>query len=393
LISSRFTKLAVAVGAVSLAVTTLGPSAHAVPPPPGTPQNLALVGSNATPTVMKDLVAQWNADTTFNSDPDTGQNILSSDTDPPVTIPDCPSPPPIPPGGTTPQYPNGSGAGIAALNQVAPWNQGDACYDIARSSRNRSSSDLPTDEFYAYGGDAIVPVYFRGTNGPGVTGYTDAELTAIYTDCTIVTWADLGARFGLPLTSANKIIRFRALSGTGARTSADGFFGGGDSAVTGCSTGKLDPIDINENDLTQITTAQKPDAVYYDSYGSFKDPARASLRNKGLLAKVQNEVNNTTFVAASAATITSGAFPYRRYIFNVIRTTQTSYVAALRFVGFDTTGNGYICNASNTAVASGIKAHGFVALKNTTQNLNGTPIKSTCRKNPPALLEGSTNPL
>jgi hypothetical protein len=98
-------------------------------------------------------------------------------------------------------------------------------------------------------------------------------------------------------------------------------------------------------------------------------------------------------VAASASTILSGAFPYRRYIFNVIRTTQTSYIAALRFVGFDTTGNGYMCNSANTSVATTIKGHGFVALKNSTQNLNGTPIKSVCRKNPPALLEGSTNPL
>lgn len=387
------TKLAVAAGVVSLAVTSMAPAAHAVPPPPGTPQHLALVGSNATQNVMGALATLWNADSTFNSDPDTAQNILSTDTDPPVTISDCANPPPIPTGGTTPQYPNGSGAGILALNQVAPWGQGDACYDIARSTRNRGSSDLPTDEFYAYGGDAIVPVYFKGTHGAGVTGYTDAELTAIYTDCTIVTWADLGVRFGLPLTSTNKIIRFRALPGTGARTSADGFFSGGDTAVTGCSSGKLDPIDINENDMTQITTAQKPDAVYYDSFGSYKDPARASLKNKALLAKVQNEVNNTTFVAASAKTIPSGSFPYRRYIFNVIRTTQTSYIAALRFVGFDTTGDGYMCNAANAAVASAIKGHGFAALANTTQNLSGTPVKSVCRKNPPALLEGSTNPM
>jgi hypothetical protein len=376
-----------------VAVTALAPAAHAVPPPNGIKENLALVGSNATETLMGALAPQYNS-YVKNTDPDTAQNVLSHDTDPPVTIPDCPS---GPPGGA---YPNGSSVGILALNQVSPWNQGDACYDIARSTRNRSSSDLPQDEFYAYGADAIVPLYWKGGNSPaavslGVIGYTDAELTAIYTDCTIVTWHDLGVRFGIPsLTSMDKIIRFRAAAGSGARTSADGFFGGGDSAVQGCASGKLDPIDINENDATQVTVTQQPDAVYYDSLGSYLDPARKALRNHGKAAKVQNEVDNSTYVKASATTVLNGQYPYRRYIFNVIRTTQTSYNAALDFVGFDNTGPGFLCKAANTSVATTITAHGFVPLPNTLQTLpGGTIVKTTCRKNPPALVEGSTNSL
>ena len=75
-------------------------------------------------------------------------------------------------------YPTGSGGGINAV--IAPSSP----YDVARSSRKLSTTELVDANSWAYGKDGVVVVT---PPGRAVTSLTQAQVAGIYA-CTITTW-------------------------------------------------------------------------------------------------------------------------------------------------------------------------------------------------------------
>jgi hypothetical protein len=77
-------------------------------------------------------------------------------------------------------------------------------------------------------------------------------------------------------------------------------------------------------------------------------------------------------LAPNPAFVTEGNTGVRR-VYNVIDTAQATAGQALRMVGFDGTGPGFLCNPANTNVTTIISQNGFIRLT------NGGITNGTCR--------------
>jgi ABC-type phosphate transport system substrate-binding protein len=103
--------------------------------------------------------------------------------------------------------PNGSSAGITALETENGTTGGHPCIDFARSSRARSG-DPNTVTFDTLAGDAVTYATQPGTHAPN--NLTTAQLQGIY-NCTITNWSSVGG-------TAGTIAAFIPQSGSGTRS-------------------------------------------------------------------------------------------------------------------------------------------------------------------------------
>jgi ABC-type phosphate transport system substrate-binding protein len=89
--------------------------------------------------------------------------------------------------------PNGSSAGIAALaeNLKVAGHSKDFCWDFARSSRGRKTTDPTNITFVPLALDNVTYATLKGSNAP--SSLTTAQLTAIYT-CTVTNWDQVGGK-------------------------------------------------------------------------------------------------------------------------------------------------------------------------------------------------------
>jgi len=95
------------------------------------------------------------------------------------------------PGCASAPRPNGSSAGITALsfNVKVTGHSSDYCWDFARSSRAKESSDPPATTFVPLALDNVTYATASTSNAP--KNLTTADLNAIYS-CTATTWNEVG---------------------------------------------------------------------------------------------------------------------------------------------------------------------------------------------------------
>jgi ABC-type phosphate transport system substrate-binding protein len=98
------------------------------------------------------------------------------------------------PGCASAPRPNGSSDGIAALTDNVTVKSGGKtyfCWDYARSSRARKSTDPADITFVPIALDNVTYATVNGSNAP--TNLTTADLTGIYS-CTITNWKQVGGK-------------------------------------------------------------------------------------------------------------------------------------------------------------------------------------------------------
>ncbi|MBO1416166.1 PstS family phosphate ABC transporter substrate-binding protein [Streptomyces sp. FH025] len=326
--------LAVAALATSLATVAAGTS---VADPASLPnsQDIVGVGSDTTQAVLNQLSTDYNATLTDPNAP----HLYSWDAIPTGTI--------TTKAGATPiTRPNGSGAGITALN-----GNTSATVDFARSSRGRAATDPATDDFIALAKDAVTWSAVKGGHAPAQL--SAAQLKAIY-QCTTTNWTQIDPT--LPSATIHPILP-QASSGT--RSFFLGAIGNptlGSCVVTGPQENEgVDPLLLNDAD------AVFPYSVAHylgQTVGGHSTPSDAvgnlTLRNIYVsptvtLTPVTNGVINTAFSNSS----------FGRVVYNVLRdaewTATDAHGTALRAIfGPD----GWICN--DAVATADLKSYGFL---------------------------------
>jgi len=245
--------------------------------------------------------------------------------------------------------------------------------DFARSSRGSKTSDCAGLNFVAYARDGISwEAVNDGTANSGVfnmnnpdgacAGHpgpclTISDLTAIFTKtgsppaCQITNWSQLGGQ-NLPIQV------YTAQPGSGTRSTWDGFIHGDSSQ---CAKAL-----IPENSNAGIAPADLKTAIFPFSFGVWSTQVHGA--GSELLGAVDN-------IAATAATISNGTFPFGRFLYNVYCTAScpaaagASSAATVNYVGEE----GWICKAPSShavdptrhvnyrnEIATAINANGFI---------------------------------
>jgi len=364
-----FGRLALMATAVCLSLLLASPANAAS----GTPTFVTGTGSDVAWRVMSAL------DNLYNLSP--GCNLLAT---PPATQPLDESCQPDFPGAPTPTTENvnhdivreyapiGGSAGVSQL--CAQGTAGVAAADFARQTKAPSSSTCTGTSFVAYARDALAYETWPGVAGSGTAAgfhntsgtcagskvnvicLTQAQLQGIFVTCTITNWNQVGG--------ANvKIEPYVPLPAFGTRSAWDTFLGGDTSH---CVT---DPTHITpaetDNSYPKLDGNLKG-AIMAVSYGSWN--ARYKKVSDG------SKLGLVDKVTPSSTTISSGTYPFGRFIYNAYCTACASghqaNAATVSYVGEQ----GWICKASahttipftttnyRTAIVNAIKGAGFIPL-------------------------------
>jgi len=108
--------------------------------------------------------------------------------------------------------PNGSGAGITALENTGTTTGSQPCINFARSSSGRASTDPNTISYITLGGDAVTVATQPGSHAPANL-LTTAALTGIY-NCTIRKWNQIVGNSG---GATSTIVPMLPQDGSGTR--------------------------------------------------------------------------------------------------------------------------------------------------------------------------------
>jgi ABC-type phosphate transport system substrate-binding protein len=374
----RFTKLA-AVGALALAlVAGLAAPGGAIPGGNNVPESLNFVGSDTSYFVMTGLAPLWNADTTINQ---AGTKKDTAFITPPKLGGAFPAsfhvngdsrcgardyPPLVPP--------DGSSAGISAL--IADGLNG--CIDAARSSRGRSSSDPANIQFFAYALDALTWVRFPASGSHAPANLTQQQLINIYT-CNASTGLPFVSNWSQVGGTAGGIIKFAPQTGSGTYSFFNTKILNGAVIDQNCNASHLSHF-VQEHDNTSITTGQKPYAINAFSFAQWKAMANGVIPNRRNGASL-GAINGIQPTLATVK-VASPHFLGTRYIYNVLKTSGPSYNAALRFVGVNASGPGFLCKSS-VAIRDKIRLYGDVPL---TSGVSGPGLPASyCRLEPTPL--------
>ncbi|WP_051741890.1 substrate-binding domain-containing protein [Streptomyces xylophagus] len=304
-------RIGAGVGAVALGLGALAAPAYADPSSATDYRQLAGVGSDTTQDVVNALgdaitnssgkvIASWNATgTTTVKTKATGCEIAR---------------------------PDGSGAGITALNTALDGSTG--CVDFARSSRGPNNTTTTDLTFIPYAKDAVSWVKQDGSALPD--NLTTAQLKAIY-ECTLTSLNGVTLTPILPQSASGTRAFF--LSSIGVTTPG--------SCVTSNST-------IQENDGSAIDSAGDIFPYSVAQYTAQESFVVDDRRGDAVLGSVNG-------VGARNDDLTLNlSFPYLRNVYNVVPTAKLSdSLIAATFVG---TGSA-VCQ--NTSV---ITTYGFGAL-------------------------------
>jgi phosphate transport system substrate-binding protein len=368
-------------------------AASACMPADGTPQTIAIAGSDTTQDVMAAIAGVYNADAEYNSDPDDLDNVLSQEFSPNTVNgdTDCGT---ItyhtPPGGGEVVAPNGSSAGRNALK--ASVQAGDGCIDIARSSGPPRAipTDLASFEYYAFALDALG---WASASTKAPANLTITQLRDIY-NCTHDNWSDVGGTAGpiqryVPQTSSGTYQFFR----TDVLTFDPALFSGPTCPAV---------IFTQENSGQLIAAnGDQEEALVGYSAGNWIAQARGTAPDQRSGQTMRNlDGQNLVTFPGGTPTMNTGAFggPVLesnvtlndptpayvgiRYVFNVIDNTHVRYGQAKRFVGFvnlppdheDIPTASPLCDGD---YASTIESFGFGPLDTTMSARN--EFGSTCR--------------
>ena len=365
---------------------------------------LTLAGSDTTQDVMQNIAGQYNADPTYNNNPDDGgiddaddlYNVLSVQSSA-LNVPGDEHAGArvwhTPPGAGEVASPNGSGAGRDALK--ASVIAGDGFVDIARSSAgprpvgSGTGQDPASFEYYAYALDA-VGVSTASTLAPA--NLTLAQLQGIY-NCTFTNWNQVGG-------SSGAIERYWPQAGSGTRSFAQSDLLGFDP--TTISSGSCPAVTLTQENSGQTIAANGDQQTAVVPYSAANWVAQArgtapdqrsgqlmhSLNGQSPVRQVSGQfqlaVRNSSFPTAPVAEANvalndpTPAYPGIRYVFNVISSESPSYTSAIRYVGFTNADKGETAPLCSGKYATTLSNYGFGPLDTTTggTNLAG----STCRR-------------
>ncbi|MFE6869926.1 hypothetical protein ACFVFS_25635 [Kitasatospora sp. NPDC057692] len=330
--------IATSVATVATGTAVADPAAGVTP----AAQDIVGVGSDTTQAVLNQFSTDYNAFLGASSTLPRLYSWDSTGTSPLTTKT----------GATSINRPNGSSAGISALDASSKTT-----IDFARSSRGPKNTvgttpgDPTTDLFVAFAKDAVsYATATTGSNAP--VNLSKADLTRIY-NCSALTWKDINA--SLP---ANPIKAYLPQNGSGTLSfflSALGL-----TAPGAC----VQPTRVQENQGTDLLLADA-DAIVpysvahyigqvYNGHGSGADQAgNVTIRSIDAVAPIQTSDNTLSPIFAATS--------FGRVIYNVVR--QTNWLAtdtqgtALRAI-FGS--NGWICK--NATAAADIKSYGFLTL-------------------------------
>lgn len=333
-----------------------GTAAQAVPAADGQVQVLAAAGSDTTQDVVGAVLAAYGADTTANPDRDVTVNIPVRPAAP-VTVPadaTCEQRDYVTAGQEQPPAsypaPGSSGAGRTALRD--PANLGTACLDIARSSSGPSSSDPAEFEYYGFAKDAVSWASFPGA---APADLSLAALRDIYS-CTVTNWNQVGGQDAA-------IVRYLPPAGSGTRS----FFVGtvlGAEPSTACGEIRT----AAENDGTAVPEADRAAAILPYSVAQWVAQANGASTDVRSTVRIGAVDGSNPVTGPDAdnryrpdAAVINGAFPGVRTVYNVLDTRLPSYGQALRAVGFDAAGPGFLC-AGSPAVTDLLTTFGFTPL-------------------------------
>ncbi|MEV7736814.1 hypothetical protein AB0O75_32795 [Streptomyces sp. NPDC088921] len=301
-------RIGAGIGTVALGFGALAVPAHADPNPVTEYRQLAGVGSDTTQDVMNAL-----GDTITNS---SGKVIASWNATGDTTVKTKAN-------GCSITRPNGSGAGITALNTALDGATG--CVDFARSSRgpnNSSSTDLT---FIPYAKDAVSWVKRADSALPDTL--TTAQLKAVY-ECTTTSLN------GVTLTP----ILPQAASGTRA-------FFLSSIGVTTPGTCVTTNAAIQENDGTVLDSAGDIAPFSVAQYTAQETFVVDDRRGDAELGSVNGQAPRNDDL-----TLNVTSFPYLRDVYNVVPTAKLSNaLIADTFVG---TGS-KVCTNTSTITSYG----------------------------------------
>jgi ABC-type phosphate transport system substrate-binding protein len=285
-------RIGAGVGAVALGFGALAAPAYADPSSATDYRQLAGVGSDTTQDVVNALgdaitnssgkiIASWNA---------TGSSTITTKGAGSCTI----------------TRPDGSGAGITALNTALDGSTG--CVDFARSSRGPNNTTTTDLTFIPYAKDAVSWVKQDGSALPD--NLTTAQLKAIY-ECTLTSLNGVALTPILPQSASGTRAFF--LSSIGVTTPG--------SCVTSDST-------VQENDGSVVDSAGDIFPYSVAQYTAQETFVVDDRRGDAVLGSVggvaaRNDDNTLNL-----------SFPYLRNVYNVVPTAKLSdTLIADTFVG------------------------------------------------------------
>jgi ABC-type phosphate transport system substrate-binding protein len=251
-------------------------------------------------------------------------------------------------GASTIARPNGSGAGITALN-----NTTDTTLDIARSSRGPNTGN--TDWFIPFATDAVGWSAYTGGNAPHDLSSTD--LQGIY-NCSITNWSQITDEGTLPNAPIDVYV---PQSGSGTRSFWLGALG-----VTGTPS-CWKTATPEENEGTDAAFVGDVNAIFpyslshyvgqvYDSRGTTTDAPGVLDANRSIDGTEQLDTTNKVWNSNLSLT-------YTRNVYHVVR--QADWADAtegprLKALLDRSVNNGWLC----TNGASLITSYGFQTLGN-----------------------------
>lgn len=218
-------------------------------------------------------------------------------------------------------FPTGSGNGINAVcNGVNVTGSGIPAF--ARSSRTRNTGECPNHDFWGYARDA-VPVVAWPTLNPALaplaaSGLTQAQVRDIFVNCTITTFNQINP--ALPATPI-KLWGVQTNSGTFATFNAYATQGGiAGRNANFCAEAQVGGAarTLFENDGSQIPAADRPDSLWFMSFGANLSLTRQAAGSTLLRL---SPVGSATTVAPTVNNIrntTATGYPTGRYLWAVV---------------------------------------------------------------------------
>jgi len=289
--------------------------------------------------------------------------------------------------------PDGSSAGITALESSNPQISGHPCIDFARSSRARASTDPSTISFVNLAGDAVGYATEKSSTGAASNvpaNLTTAELASIY-ECKVTNWNQLpGGKSGkpvvlIPQTSSGTRSFFLSAIGVAAPGSC-----ANDLPTTAFPGGTLE-----ENEGVNAIFKKNPQNIIFPfSIGKWLAEAEHSAKclnssctpnSSGVVCTPKsgqnlfgcnthgklnlNTVNSTNpttpFPPTKAAIINSGFSPtFQRLLFEVVPNPNSTGFGIPTYLQPLFGPTGFTC--TNSAAKTDLKHYGFLVLPNGT---------------------------
>ena len=383
---------------------------------------LSGAGSDTTYFMLAGSSTQTGLDAAFNASHSTikvteipPSNSTATGFPASVTVPADPACPKVAPWNSNGSYtwdshdaahtpPNGSSAGITALqNDDASTHKG-CLVDYARSSRGLGNPTDTSDlQSYAFALDAVTWAADTAVNPNTPASLTTTALTNIYTCFTsgpnvglpkITNWAQVGGKSSL-------IVKYAPQAGSGTLSFFQTKLLGGATVDAGCNSTHLSHR-AEENQLTtrclnnDPACAQGTQAIpatdyshlivpfSYSKWHSQANGAEPDLRHGAALKAVGGVTPSPTTIKEG-----TGHFIGTRYVYNILTTKEPKYASIAAFNGINQTthANGWLCQdvsgPIHTQIFNIIKKFGFTPLVDAVEGA-GQP-KGYCRFNPTPL--------